>query len=294
VQPIELKPSAQGKVRDIFDLGRALLIVATDRISAFDVVLADPIPYKGEVLTKISLFWFDHLSGIVPNHLLSADECDLPEGLADHASSLRGRFMLVKKAEVFPVECIVRGYLAGSGWKEYREHGTVCGQELPAGLVESSRLPEPIFTPSTKAAIGDHDENISFERMVEIVGAEHAERLRDVSIALYSAARDHAASRGIIIADTKFEFGLVDGEITLVDEVLTPDSSRFWPADEYEPGHGQPSFDKQFVRDWLEASGWDKTPPPPVLPEDVIVMTAEKYVEAYETITGHAFAPEGD
>jgi len=294
VQPIDLTPSAQGKVRDIFDLGDSLLIVATDRISAFDVVLPDPIPYKGEVLTKVSLFWFDLLGDIVPNHLLSADECDLPSSLAAHASSLSGRFMLVKKAEVFPVECIVRGYLAGSGWKEYQASGTVCGQELPAGLVESSRLPEPIFTPSTKAAIGDHDENISFERMVEIVGAEHAERLRDVSLALYSAARDHAASRGIIIADTKFEFGLVDGEITLVDEVLTPDSSRFWPADEYEPGHGQPSFDKQFVRDWLEASGWDKTPPAPSLPEDVIIMTAEKYVEAYEVITGQPFAPEGD
>ena len=294
MQPIDLTPSAQGKVRDIFDLGDALLIVATDRISAFDVVLPDPIPYKGEVLTKVSLFWFGLLGDVVPNHLLSADECDLPDSLAVHASSLRGRFMLVKKATVFPVECIVRGYLAGSGWKEYQASGTVCGQELPAGLMESSRLPEPIFTPSTKAAIGDHDENISFERMVEIVGAEHAERLRDVSLALYSAARDHAASRGIIIADTKFEFGLVGGEITLVDEVLTPDSSRFWPADEYEPGHGQPSFDKQFVRDWLETSGWDKTPPAPSLPEDVIIMTAEKYVEAYEVITGQPFAPEGD
>jgi phosphoribosylaminoimidazole-succinocarboxamide synthase len=294
VQPIDLKPSAQGKVRDIFDMGSELLIVATDRISAFDVVLPDPIPYKGEVLTKISLFWFDLLGDVVPNHLISADECDLPDALADHASSLRGRFMLVKKAQVFPVECIVRGYLAGSGWKEYQASGTVCGQKLPDGLVESSRLPEPIFTPSTKAAIGDHDENISFEQMVEIVGGEQAGRLRDISIALYSAARDHAASRGIIIADTKFEFGLVDGEITLIDEVLTPDSSRFWPAEEYVPGSGQQSYDKQFVRDWLEASGWDKTPPAPALPEDVIVMTAEKYVEAFETITGMPFSPEGD
>lgn len=294
MQPIDLKPSAQGKVRDIFDMGSELLIVATDRISAFDVVLPDPIPYKGEVLTKISLFWFDLLGHVVPNHLISADECDLPDALADHASSLRGRFMLVKKAQVFPVECIVRGYLAGSGWKEYQASGTVCGQKLPDGLVESSRLPEPIFTPSTKAAIGDHDENISFEQMVEIVGGEQAGRLRDISIALYSAARDHAASRGIIIADTKFEFGLVDGEITLIDEVLTPDSSRFWPAEEYVPGSGQQSYDKQFVRDWLEASGWDKTPPAPALPEDVIVMTAEKYVEAFETITGMPFSPEGD
>ncbi|MDZ4167174.1 MAG: phosphoribosylaminoimidazolesuccinocarboxamide synthase [Coriobacteriia bacterium] len=294
MQPIDLKPSAQGKVRDIFDMGAELLIVATDRISAFDVVLPDPIPYKGEVLTKISLFWFDLLRDVVPNHLISADECDLPDALTDHASSLRGRFMLVKKAQVFPVECIVRGYLAGSGWKEYQASGTVCGQKLPDGLVESSRLPEPIFTPSTKAAIGDHDENISFEQMVEIVGGEQAGRLRDISIALYSAARDHAASRGIIIADTKFEFGLVDGEITLIDEVLTPDSSRFWPAEEYVPGSGQQSYDKQFVRDWLEASGWDKTPPAPALPEDVIVMTAEKYVEAFETITGMPFSPEGD
>ena len=294
MQPIDLTPSSQGKVRDIFDLGKTLLMVATDRLSAFNVVLPDPIPYKGEVLTKISLFWFDHLADIVPNHLLSADECDLPESLAQNADALRGRFMLVKKAEVFPVECIVRGYLAGSGWKEYRQSGTVCGQKLPEGLAESSRLAEPIFTPSTKAAIGDHDENISFERMVEIVGAEHAERLRNVSLALYSAARDHAATRGIIIADTKFEFGLVDGEITLIDEVLTPDSSRFWPADEYEPGHGQPSFDKQFVRDWLEAAGWDKKPPAPELPEDIIAVTAEKYIEAYEMLTDEPFMPESE
>lgn len=294
MEPIALKPSAQGKVRDIFDLGDTLLIVATDRLSAFDVVLPDPIPYKGEVLTKISLFWFDILGDIVANHLISASECDLPEELAAHADALRGRFMLVKKAEVFPVECIVRGYLAGSGWKEYKESGTVCGQKLPEGLVESSQLPEPIFTPSTKAALGTHDENISFERMCEIVGTDAAERLREFSIALYSAARDYASMRGIIIADTKFEFGVVDGEITLVDEVLTPDSSRFWPADEYEPGHGQPSFDKQFVRDWLEASGWDKKPPAPELPEDVMMMTAEKYIEAYELLTDEPFMPEGD
>jgi phosphoribosylaminoimidazole-succinocarboxamide synthase len=293
VQPIDLTPSAQGKVRDIYDLGKALLIVATDRLSAFDVVLPDPVPYKGEVLTKISLFWFDLLAEVVPNHLLTADECDLPESLERYADTLRGRFMIVKKAEVFPVECIVRGYLAGSGWKEYREHGTVCGQQLPAGLVESSRLPEPIFTPSTKAAIGDHDENISFERMVEIVGADYAGQLRDASLALYSAARDHAAERGIIIADTKFEFGLVEGEVTLIDEVLTPDSSRFWPADEYKAGGPQPSFDKQFVRDWLESSGWDKKPPAPSLPEDIIAVTAEKYIEAYELITDEPFLPEG-
>jgi phosphoribosylaminoimidazole-succinocarboxamide synthase len=294
MQLSELSPDAQGKVRDIFDLGDRLLIVATDRISAFDVVLPDPIPYKGEVLTKISLFWFDHLKDVVPNHLVSADVRDLPEQYAGYADALKGRMMLVRKAEVFPVECIVRGYLAGSGWKEYQEHGTVCGQKLPAGLAESDRLPEPVFTPSTKAAIGEHDENISFERMCEIIGEDHATRLRDVSLELYARAAEHARSRGIIIADTKFEFGLVDGEVTLIDEVLTPDSSRFWPADSYEPGHGQPSFDKQFVRDWLEASGWDKTPPAPSLPEDVIVMTAEKYVEAYEMITGEPFVPENE
>jgi len=291
---MSLKPSAQGKVRDMFDLGDRLLIVATDRISAFDVVLPDPIPYKGEVLTKTSLFWFDVLRDIVPNHVISADEADLPVKLSANADALRGRFMLAKKAEVFPVECIVRGYLAGSGWKEYQEAGTVCGQVLPEGLLESSQLPEPIFTPSTKAEAGTHDENISFERMCEIVGTDVAERLREFSIALYSAARDFASMRGIIIADTKFEFGLVDGEITLIDEVLTPDSSRFWPADEYRPGGSQPSFDKQFVRDWLEASDWDKKPPAPPLPEDVIMMTAEKYIEAYELLTDEPFMPEGD
>jgi len=294
VQLPELKPDTQGKVRDIFDLGGELLIVATDRISAFDVVLPDPVPYKGEVLTRTSLFWFDLLCDIVPNHLISAEVIDLPEEYAAHADALAGRFMLVRKAEVFPIECIVRGYLAGSGWKEYRERGTVCGQALPAGMLESQKLPEPIFTPSTKAVIGDHDENISFERMVEIVGPEHATQLRDISLALYKRAAEHAALRGIIIADTKFEFGLIDGEIALVDECLTPDSSRFWPADSYEPGHGQPSFDKQFVRDWLEASGWDKTPPPPEIPEDVLTITAEKYVEAYEMITDEPFVPEGD
>ncbi|MHB1342344.1 MAG: phosphoribosylaminoimidazolesuccinocarboxamide synthase [Coriobacteriia bacterium] len=290
----ELVPDAQGKVRDIFDLGDRLLIIATDRLSAFDVILPDPIPYKGEVLTKISLFWFDYLRDVVPNHLISADTCDLPEEYIDYAGTFAGRMMLVKKATVFPVECIVRGYLAGSGWKEYLEHGTVCGQALPAGLVESQKLPEPIFTPSTKAEIGDHDENISFERMVEIIGAEHASALRDASIALYTRAAEHARSRGIIIADTKFEFGLIDGEVTLVDEVLTPDSSRFWPSETYEAGHGQPSYDKQFVRDWLEASGWDKKAPAPVLPEDIIVVTAEKYIEAYEAITDEPFVPEGD
>ncbi len=292
--PIDLKPDARGKVRDIFDLGDVLLIVATDRLSAFDVVLPDPIPYKGEVLTKISLFWFDHLADVVSNHLISAEIEDLPAEYAAYADALRGRFMLVRTAEVFPVECIVRGYLAGSGLKEYRDRGTVCGQALPEGLLESSQLPHPIFTPSTKAAIGDHDENISYERMVEIVGAEYASRLRAVSLELYGRAAAHALTRGIIIADTKFEFGLIDGEVALVDEVLTPDSSRFWPVEGFAPGGPQPSYDKQFVRDWLEAIGWNKTPPAPVLPEDIITITAEKYVEAYEAITGLPFIPEGE
>ncbi|HSK46588.1 MAG TPA: phosphoribosylaminoimidazolesuccinocarboxamide synthase [Coriobacteriia bacterium] len=293
LEPSGLRPDSQGKVRDLYDLGDRLLLVASDRISAFDFVLPDPIPFKGEVLTKLSLFWFDLLADVVPNHLLSADVADLPSEFAQHADWLRGRFMLVKKASVYPVECIVRGYLAGSGWNEYQRQGTVCGIELPDGLVESSRLEEPLFTPSTKAEIGDHDENISFERMVEIVGPEVAGGLREKSIAVYSAARAHAATRGIIIADTKFEFGSVGGEITLIDEVLTPDSSRFWPADAYQPGSGQPSFDKQFVRDWLESSGWSKQPPAPALPHEIIEATSAKYIQAYELITGRTFNPEG-
>ena len=288
-----LTPDSQGKVRDLFDLGDRLLLVASDRLSAFDVVLDDPIPFKGEVLTKLSLFWFELLSGVVENHLISANVANLPQQFAQHADYLAGRFMLVKKATVFPVECIVRGYLAGSGLKEYQRAGTVCGIPLPDGLVESSRLDEPLFTPSTKAEIGDHDENVSFDRMVDIIGEGPAEELREKSLAVYSAARDHAASRGIIIADTKFEFGTVDGKVTLVDEVLTPDSSRFWPTDTYEPGRSQPSFDKQYVRDWLEGSGWGKTPPPPQLPADVIEATSAKYIQAYELITGRTFIPEG-
>lgn len=293
-QPIDLRPDSQGKVRDLYDLGDRLLLVASDRISAFDVVLPDEIPHKGEVLTRLSVFWFDLLGDIVPNHLLSTDVADLPSEFVPYADWLQGRFMLVKKASVFPVECIVRGYLAGSGWKEYRELGTVCGIALPRGLRESDRLGQPLFTPSTKAEIGTHDENISFEQLDEIVGADRADALRSTSVSLYSAARNHAASRGIIIADTKFELGLVDGELTLVDEVLTPDSSRFWPADDYEPGRSQASFDKQYVRDWLEASGWDKTPPAPTLPPDVIKGTSERYIQAYELITGQSFEPEGE
>lgn len=293
MQPHGLSPDSQGKVRDLYDLGDRLLLVASDRISAFDVVLNDAIPYKGEVLTQLSLFWFELLGDAVPNHLISTDVSKLPVEFAPHADYLRGRSMIVRKAEVFPVECIVRGYLAGSGWKEYRETGTVCGVGLPAGLRESERLEEPIFTPSTKAEIGGHDENISFARMVEIVGEDAAHELRRLSIEIYSSAREHAAARGVIIADTKFEFGLLDGRILLIDEVLTPDSSRFWPADLYQPGQGQPSFDKQFVRDWLEESGWDKTPPPPELPVEIVEATSAKYVRAYELITGRAFEPEG-
>lgn len=294
MQPQGLHPDAQGKVRDLYDLGDRLLLVASDRISAFDIVLPDPIPYKGEVLTKLSLFWFEMLGDIVENHFISADVADLPPEFASHADELRGRFMLVHKADVFPVECIVRGYLAGSGWKEYLRSATVCGIPLPGGLRESDRLEEPLFTPSTKAEIGEHDENISFERMSEIVGQETAERLRSVSVEVYSAAREHAAKRGIIIADTKFEFGRVRGRMTLIDEVLTPDSSRFWPMDRYEPGHGQPSFDKQYVRDWLEDSGWDKATPPPRLPREVAEATSAKYIQAYEMITGRRFEPEGN
>ena len=285
---IDIKPDAQGKVRDIYDLGDKLLMVATDRISAFDYILEDEIPHKGAVLTQISLFWLDQLKDVIGNHLISADVADLPEQFKPYADYLRGRFMLVKKAEMFPVECIVRGYLAGSGLKEYQKQGTVCGIQLPEGLVNSSKLPEPIFTPSTKAEIGDHDENISFERCAEILGEDAATQLRDLAIKVYSVARDHAAENGIIIADTKFEFGVIDGQIILADEVLTPDSSRFWPGDEYEEGRDQASFDKQYVRDWLNAN-WDRTGNPPRLPQEVIERTSQKYIAAYEKISGKKF-----
>lgn len=279
------KPDYQGKVRDIYDLGDKLLLVATDRISAFDYILPDEIPHKGQVLTQLSVFWFKLLDGVVDNHLISADVADLPAEFADRADYLRGRFMLVRKAEMFPVECIVRGYLAGSGLAEYQKSGTVCGIALPEGLVNSSKLPQPLFTPSTKADIGGHDENISFERCAQIVGEEDAQELSRLSTQIYSTAADYAAERGIIIADTKFEFGRIGDAIILGDEVLTPDSSRFWPADLYEPGKSQPSFDKQYVRDWLSAN-WDKQGEPPYLPEDVIRRTAEKYEQAFEMITG--------
>ena len=285
---IDIKPDAQGKVRDLYDLGDKLLFVATDRISAFDYILPDEIPNKGRVLTQLSCFWFELLDGVIDNHLISADVADLPDQFKPYADYLDGRFMLVKKAEMFPIECIVRGYLAGSGLKEYQAQGTVCGIKLPEGLVNSSKLDEPIFTPSTKAEVGGHDENISFERCADIIGQDDAAALRDLSIKVYTTARDYAEKRGIIIADTKFEFGRLDGKIILADEVITPDSSRFWPGDEYEPGKSQPSFDKQYVRDWLNAN-WDRTGEPPHLPADVIAKTTEKYVQAYETITGRKF-----
>ena len=286
---MDIRPDSQGKVRDIYDLGDSLLLVATDRISAFDFILEDEIPNKGRVLTQLSLFWLDLLGDVVDNHLISADVADLPERFAPYADYLEGRFMLVHKAQMFPVECIVRGYLAGSGLAEYERQGTVCGIELPEGLQNSSKLPEPIFTPSTKAEVGGHDENISFERCAQIIGQDAAEQLRGLSIALYTKASEHAEGQGIIIADTKFEFGLLDGKVILADEVLTPDSSRFWPGEEYREGQSQPSFDKQFVRDWLSAN-WDKQGTPPRLPREVIEKTSEKYVQAYEIITGTSFA----
>ena len=288
MNPITIAPDAQGKVRDLYDLGDKLLLVATDRISAFDYILKDEIPYKGQVLTQISCFWFELLEGVTENHLISADVKDLPEQLKPWADYLRGRFMLVKKADMFPVECIVRGYLTGSGFKDYQKTGSVCGIQLPEGLQNSAKLPQTLFTPSTKAEIGDHDENISYERMCQIIGEEDGRALRDLSLAVYETAAEHARQRGIIIADTKFEFGRIDGKIILGDEVLTPDSSRFWSADDYEVGREQPSFDKQFVRNWLNAN-WDRTGEPPHLPADVIEATSAKYVAAYEKITGRKF-----
>lgn len=277
----------RGKVRDVYDFGDRLLFVATDRISAFDWVLPSGIPDKGRVLTQISRFWFQFLK--VNDHLLSMNPADLPLPAGTNLDDLNGRSMVVRKTKVFPVECVVRGYLAGSGWKEYKASQTVCGLPLPAGLRESDQLPSPIFTPATKAETG-HDENIPFERMSQIIGAERATALRDLSLQIYGRASEYARSRGIILADTKFEFGLLDDQIILIDEVLTPDSSRFWPADQYQPGGGQPSYDKQFVRDWLESTTWDKNSPPPLLPADVIERTRSKYVEAFERLTGEAFA----
>jgi phosphoribosylaminoimidazole-succinocarboxamide synthase len=276
-----------GKVREIFDLGDRLLFVATDRISAFDCMMPNGIPRKGEVLTQISYFWFAQTAPFQPNHLLSGPGDPLPPELQPFSAQLARRCMIVKKAAPLAIECVVRGYLAGSGWKEYRERQTVCGIRLPAGLKESAELPEPIFTPATKAESG-HDENISFEEAAKLAGGEIAEQARAASLKIYKFAREHARQRGIIIADTKFEFGLLDGRLLLIDEVLTPDSSRFWPADQYQPGRGQPSFDKQFVRDYLETLDWNKTPPAPALPPEVVAKTQAKYLEAYERLTGRA------
>lgn len=279
-------PVRRGKVRDVYDFGDRLLIVASDRISAFDWVLPTGIPDKGRVLTQLSTVWFGLLE--TPHHLLSTDPRDVPLPAGTDVDSLFGRSMVARKTTVFPVECVVRGYLSGSGWKEYRQSGSVCGIQLPAGLQESDLLPGPIFTPATKEESG-HDINIPFERMCEIVGTGPAEELRRRSLEIYSRAARYARERGILIADTKFEFGKVGDEIILIDEVLTPDSSRFWPADQYSPGRGQPSFDKQFVRDWLETTDWDKNSPPPALPDDVVQKTREKYIEAYEKLSGRSF-----
>ena len=285
---MERRPDSRGKVRDIYDAGDNLLMVASDRISAFDYILPDEIPFKGEVLTRISAFWFYKFKDLVPNHLVSLDPADFPADFADYRDYLAGRAMLVKKAQPILIECIVRGYLTGSGKKTYDADGTVCGIKLPEGLTEASKLPEPLFTPSTKAALGEHDENISYERCAEIVGEDIASQLRDLSLKIYTAAAEYAATRGIIIADTKFEFGIIDGKVTLIDECLTPDSSRFWPADSYEEGKVQPSYDKQYVRDWLKAN-WDMQGDAPHLPAEVIEGTSKRYTEAYEIITGEKF-----
>jgi len=281
----ELKIFKKGKVRDVYDLGNRLLIVATDRISCFDVVLPTPVPDKGKILTRISLFWFNFLKDVIPNHFISGDTADLPDIIKENAADLESRFMLTKKCEVVPFECVVRGYLSGSGWKEYSKSQSVCGIKLPAGLAESDKLPEPIFTPATKAESG-HDENVSFEFMSREIDSNLAERIRNLSISIYKRASEYAQKRGIIIADTKFEFGLFKDNLILVDEVLTPDSSRFWPKDKYMPGGPQPSFDKQFVRDYLETLDWDKTPPGPALPDDIVEQTASKYKEVVDLLIG--------
>jgi phosphoribosylaminoimidazole-succinocarboxamide synthase len=280
-----LKLHGRGKVRDIYDLGSHFLIVATDRLSAFDVVLPTPIPDKGKVLTQMSAFWFDRFKSVVPNHVVSTDVGDYPENLQAFRDQLEGRSMLVKKAKVFPVECVARGFLTGSGLKDYNKTGQVCGIPLPPGLRDSDRLPQPIFTPSTKAEAG-HDENISEEQAGKIIGSDNIQRLKELTLDLYSRGVEYAATRGIIICDTKFEFGTIDGEIAIIDEMLTPDSSRFWPADQYTPGKPQPSFDKQFVRDYLERIGWNKQPPAPDLPDDIVTATSAKYVEALRVLTG--------
>jgi phosphoribosylaminoimidazole-succinocarboxamide synthase len=282
----DLKLAARGKVRDIYDLDDALLIVTTDRISAFDVIMNEGIPHKGYVLTQISTFWFRQVEDIIPNHIISTDVKDFPAVCQPYAAELAGRSMLVKKAKPLPAECIVRGYLSGSGWKDYKATGAVCGIQLPPGLVESAKLPEPIFTPSTKAELGTHDENISYAQMVEMCGAEIAEQVRDATLKIYAKARDIADAKGIIIADTKFEFGIYEGKLIIIDECMTPDSSRFWPKDGYKPGGGQPSFDKQFLRDYLETLDWNKTAPAPPLPPEIVEKTGQKYLEALTRLTG--------
>jgi phosphoribosylaminoimidazole-succinocarboxamide synthase len=282
----DLQLYTRGKVRDLYSVGDLLLLVATDRISAFDYVLPTGIPGKGRVLTQISLFWFDYLSDLVPNHLVTADVEQYPAQLRPHESELRGRSMLVNRARMFPAECVVRGYLSGSGWKDYKRTGKICGIGLPSGLRESERLPEPIFTPASKSAGGEHDENISFDQMVARVGGENAEQLRRLSLAIYAKAADYALQRGLILADTKFEFGVTGKGIVLADEVLTPDSSRYWPSEGYQPGGPQPSFDKQFVRDYLESIAWNKQPPAPELPGNVVRQTQEKYEQAFALLTG--------
>lgn len=280
-------PVRRGKVRDIYDLGDRLLMISTDRISAFDWILPTGIPDKGRVLTQISAFWFQQLG--VAHHLISLDLRGLPLPAGTDVAALEGRSMVVRKAEVVPIECVARGYLEGSGWKEYQQHGAVCGVDLPAGLLQGARLDEPIFTPATKEQSG-HDVNISFDRMVQLVGSTAAETLRARSLDLYRRGAEYARGRGILIADTKFEWGWADGQLLLIDEALTPDSSRFWPADSYQPGRSQPSYDKQFVRDWLSSTDWDKNSPPPPLPPEVVAQTRAKYIEAYEQLTGQAFA----
>ena len=281
----DVKLHGRGKVRDIYDLGDRFLIVATDRLSAFDVVLPTPIPDKGKVLTQMSAFWFDRFKDVVPNHVVSTDVSKYPQNLHQFRDQLEGRSMLVKKAKVFPVECVARGFLTGSGLKDYNKTGSVCGIKLPPGLRDSDRLPEPIFTPATKAETG-HDENISEEQAAKIIGQDNVGRLKELTLQLYSRGVEYAKTRGIIVCDTKFEFGLIDGKISIVDEMLTPDSSRFWPADQYSPGKPQPSFDKQFVRDYLEKIGWNKQPPAPELPDDIVKATSAKYVEALRLLTG--------
>ena len=280
-----IKKLRSGKVREVFDLGDTLLFVVSDRISAFDVILPDPIPHKGAVLNQLSAFWFRKFAEKIDNHFVTADFDKFPEQVRDHREQLAGRSMIVRKTQPLPVECVVRGYLVGSGWKEYQKSQSVCGIKLPADLKQASKLPEPIFTPSTKAETG-HDENIDMDRCREILGDDMAETVKKLSLEIYSAGRDHAAARGIIVADTKFEFGTLNGKLLLIDEVLTPDSSRFWPQDQYAEGQSPPSFDKQFVRDYLETLDWDKSPPAPRLPGDVIARSAAKYVEAFERLTG--------